>query len=200
MLGSRRTKLTILASVLAGAVVAITIWATGVFSGDDGEPAGVQPAGISLPAWARQCETPRTVVASVPGVEGKGPGWLVGDGVWLPIGDEAIVVGVKEGDTDPLPVGITPGTLRSDGSIAVKLPWWRDRRGFGKLAVSGYLHSDRSIRLRASLGTGPGPRSHVVPSSVIFPRGGCWDISATAEHAELKTTLLVLPKSSIAQD
>ena len=89
------------------------------------------------------------------------------------------------------PPGTYPLDIRRDGSLAGKVPWFRDSRAFGELEVRG-TRRPGGDRLRARYDNHLGPKAEVVPGALIFPRKGCWRITATSGDARLKATVWVI--------
>lgn len=77
-----------------------------------------------------------------------------------------------------LPAGRQPdggsyATVSPDGSIWVKLGWWRGGRG--KLVIKGRRIDAHALPLRADVPDGYGSQGFV-PSGLSFPTVGCWRI------------------------
>jgi hypothetical protein len=66
-----------------------------------------------------------------------------------------------------------PGFVLADGSLKMKFPWWRNAEA--ALEITGRRLDATAPPLRAEIG-----RSgdiHMVPTYVIFPSTGCWEVS-----------------------
>jgi hypothetical protein len=66
-----------------------------------------------------------------------------------------------------------PGFVLSDGSLKMKFPWWR--KAEATLEITGRRLDATAPPLRAKIG-----RSldvHMVPTYIIFPTTGCWEVA-----------------------
>ncbi len=76
-----------------------------------------------------------------------------------------------------------PGFHTPDGALGMKFLWWRP--GHEKLAVTGRRLDAPAPPLRFSSGQATG--EDFVPSYVIFPTPGCWEVTAqVGDHADSK--------------
>jgi hypothetical protein len=82
-----------------------------------------------------------------------------------------------------LPDGGSMATIQADGSIYLKLGWWRGVRG--RLVITG-RRLDRPGRLRADV---PPTESYgnrgFIPSGIVFPSTGCWRVVGALGPARL---------------
>lgn len=78
---------------------------------------------------------------------------------------------------------------RADGSIGVKLPWWRGLAG--RLRISGRRLDAKAPPLRARVPSGYGS-SGFQPSGVVFPSEGCWRVTGRVGRARLSFVVLVV--------
>jgi hypothetical protein len=77
-----------------------------------------------------------------------------------------------------------PGESRSDGSLAMKFPFWRDDGVVGDLVITGRsLHRD-GLGMTGEVPEGYG-REGFQASTLVFPEPGCWEVTATAGSARM---------------
>lgn len=86
--------------------------------------------------------------------------------------------------------GKLPVLPRSDGSLAVKLPWWRGVHG--RLTVEGGKLDGSGERVQALVPGGYGDTGFQ-STAVIFPSPGCWEITGKAGHSSLTFVVDILP-------
>ena len=76
-----------------------------------------------------------------------------------------------------------PGFHTPDGALGMKFLWWRP--GHEKLTVTGRRLDATAPPLRFS--SGQATREDFVPSYLIFPTPGCWEVTAqVGDHADSK--------------
>jgi hypothetical protein len=95
------------------------------------------------------------------------------------------------------PYGVTfvgKTDVRSDGWLAIKVPWYRFVRG--RLHISGSRLDKKSPKLRADVPTGYGVRGFQA-SAVYVPTEGCWKIIGAVGHARLAFVTLVLKTQTV---
>ena len=81
-----------------------------------------------------------------------------------------------------LPDGGSMAIINPDGSIYVKLGWWRGEPG--KLVIRGRKLNASAPPLRAHVPDGYGPRGFQ-PSGITFPTLGCWRVVGQVGRARL---------------
>ena len=130
-----------------------------------------------------------------PPTENPSPDHHGRDGVWTALWPEGRVVFQHGG----------PGSIRADGSLAMKWPWWW--LAPGQLSVTGRRLDAVAPPLIALAGDGrrldrPLPvsgespvsdttRHGFLPASLVFPSAGCWEITARVGEASLTFVALV---------
>ena len=93
------------------------------------------------------------------------------------------------------PPGTYPLDIRRDGSLAGKVPWFRESRSHGELEIRGDSKSGRRS-YAAPLQQPPGaPRVRSYAGALVFPRKGCWQITATSGEATLEATVWVIKRA-----
>lgn len=66
-----------------------------------------------------------------------------------------------------------PGFVLPDGSLQMKFPWWRNSEA--ALEITGRRLDATAPPLRAEIGSSGDV--HMVPTYLIFPSTGCWEVS-----------------------
>lgn len=79
-----------------------------------------------------------------------------------------------------------------DGELGLKLGWWRRRPGTAQ--IEGRRLDAPAPPLRASLD--PAPGAGLLPSGLVFPTEGCWEIVASLDGEELRFVLRVVQGST----
>lgn len=87
-----------------------------------------------------------------------------------------------------LPDGGSMATVGDDGSIHVKLGWWRGVPG--RLVITGRRLDAEAPRLRAEASSGYGPRGFQ-PSGLVFPTVGCWEVLGRVGDVRLRFVVRV---------
>ena len=92
-----------------------------------------------------------------------------------------------------LPAGILPSggsyaTVNDDGSIWLKLGWWRGVAG--RLVITGRRLDAPAPPLDADVPGGYGARGFV-PSGLVFPTAGCWRVQGALGAARLSFVVKV---------
>jgi len=82
-----------------------------------------------------------------------------------------------------------PGFVGSDGSLAMKWPWWRGVSG--KLTIEGRRLDAPAPPLRAHIPEGYGD-SGFQSTALIFPTQGCWEVTGIVGNAQLTFVTLVV--------
>jgi len=89
--------------------------------------------------------------------------------------------------TDLFPNGVVqfsprgPGFVLSDGSLKMKFSWWR--KADAPLEITGRRLDATAPPLRAEIG-GSGD-VHMVPTYIIFPTTGCWEVTGKVSEVSL---------------
>lgn len=81
-----------------------------------------------------------------------------------------------------LPDGGSMATITPDGSIRMKVGWWRGLRG--KLAVRGRRLDASAPAMRSDVPEGYGSRGFI-PTALTFPTVGCWKVVGRLQHVRL---------------
>jgi hypothetical protein len=81
-----------------------------------------------------------------------------------------------------------PGYVLRDGSLSMKFPWWRLQSG--KLRIEGRRLDGGSLPLRAEIPNGYGEAGFQA-TALIFPRPGCWEVTARVGDSRLRFITLV---------
>ena len=74
-----------------------------------------------------------------------------------------------------------PGFVLPDGSLMMKFPWWKETQD--KLTITGRRLDAPAPPLRADVGASDD--FHMVPTYIIFPTIGCWEVTGKAGNATL---------------
>jgi hypothetical protein len=117
-------------------------------------------------------------------------GWIKQNGLRFPAGETATYAAQPPEERHE-PPGTYPLDIEWDGSLAGKVPWFRDSRAYGDLKVRG-THMPGGERMRGHYDNHLGPESEVVPGALVFPRKGCWQITASSGDATLEATVWVI--------
>jgi hypothetical protein len=178
------------ARLIGLAVLCLTASATALSGSATGEVP--VPPEDDYGAAAAGCVPTKTQTVDVPRLPGgANPGWIVGDGIWLSLGDDvptATVYGSRQGQ-QAAPTDTYPGSIRANGSVRVKFLWRRAKRGAGRLWVMGRSTSGTG-RFRLDTGN-TYPRRKFVPSGVVFPAPGCWSLGVKSGKARLSFVVWV---------
>lgn len=82
-----------------------------------------------------------------------------------------------------------PQFINRNGSVSMKFGWWRNVRGH--LRITGRLLDGTAPPLRAHVPDGYGMTGFQA-SGVIFPTGGCWQVTGKAGTATLTFVTMVI--------
>lgn len=135
------------------------------------------------------CEVTKAAVGRPPTGPHPEPGWITEDGLWVNIGEKSTIFASRTDGAPPGTISATPGP---GSSIRAKVPWVRERRAFGALHVRGRRRPGGESLTRAFYDNHLGPTSQVVPGAIVFPREGCWLITASSGQATLRAVLWVV--------
>lgn len=136
------------------------------------KPAGAQPVDAKAPS---SCPATIGRKSPIPSAEFFGSGsahWngnLYVGGLWP---DGTIVFRPDE-----------PGMVYPDGSVGMKIAWYRGNGLRGKLAIQGKRLDTHAPPLRADF-SDDGDTAFA-PSTVIFPTEGCWQVTGTVGNASV---------------
>ncbi len=112
------------------------------------------------------------------------------NGLAFPVGSTGTFAAQPPDERDE-PPGTYPLDITRDGSLAGKVPWFRNRGAYGDLKVRG-TRQPGGDRMRGRYDNHLGPRSEVVPGALVLSRKGCWHIRATSGDARLQATVWVI--------
>jgi len=117
-------------------------------------------------------------------------------------GDISVFIGSKATfiASDPgyhAPAGTMPAQHLEDGTIYAKFLWMRSRRAYGRFRVTGLEVNKPSAHVRAELDRHL-LKSPYVPSDIIFPRPGCYRITARGGKARLRFVIKVEDRTAAA--
>lgn len=87
----------------------------------------------------------------------------------------------------------TGSDVSPDGSVRRKFGWWTRRSAGRRLRVTGRRLDGPSPPLRARVSRSPNARHlpRVFPSTLIFPRQGCWSVTARTGRSALRFVISV---------
>ena len=88
-----------------------------------------------------------------------------------------------------------PGKIRSDGSLAMKFPFWRGETAEGDLHVTGRRLDGAAPAMTAEIPEGYGDRG-LRSSALIFPSAGCWEVTASVGDHQLTFTTEVVVREA----
>jgi hypothetical protein len=89
----------------------------------------------------------------------------------------------------PNPLRPRPEDVHADGSIEIKVPWWRGV--VGRLTIAGRRLDAHAPRASAWIPTGYG-RTGFQSTAVTFPTPGCWEVTGRTGRARLTFVSLIL--------
>ncbi len=86
------------------------------------------------------------------------------------------------------------GFVYPDGSVGMKIAWYRGKGVYGKLAITGKRLDAVGPPLRAEISSAYSDTGFQ-PSEVIFPTEGCWQVTGTVAAASVTfiTRVVKLP-------
>jgi hypothetical protein len=77
-----------------------------------------------------------------------------------------------------------PGEIRPDGSLVMKVPFWRDEGVVGNLVITGRSLHREGLGMTGEVPEGSGGEGFQA-SALVFPEPGCWEVTATAGSASM---------------
>ena len=92
-------------------------------------------------------------------------------------------------DLYPNPIRPRPDDLRKNGSIELKVPWWRGVPG--RLRIEGRRLDASAPPLSAWIPTGYG-RKGFQSTAITFPTAGCWEVTGRVGEASLTFVSLIV--------
>jgi hypothetical protein len=147
---------------------------------------------------ASQCQVTVTNNSTPPG-ERPGQGYDGNGALWTALPLNGKVVGVRPellSHPGQLPEGVF-GTIRADGAIAVKFPWWGRRGESDPLTITGRRLDQSASPLRVDAPPGSG-KPGFWASRIIFPTVGCWSVTGRAQAGTLTFTVRVVKANELA--
>ena len=119
-------------------------------------------------------------------------GWIARDGLRFPVGDTTTYAAQPPDEHDD-PPGTYPLDIMRNGTLAGKVPWFRESSAHGTLKVRG-TRTPGGHHMRGHYDNHLGPESEVIPGAMVFPRKGCWQLRATSGDATLEATVWVIKR------
>jgi hypothetical protein len=155
-------------------LVTMALFLGGCFGESDGERSALTGAGTST--GAPMSSAPREPCpvtqpsGDVPPGETASPRsrYLGNDGLWT--------------DLYPNPLRPRAEDVHKDGSIEIKVPWWRGV--WGRLTITGRRLDATAPPLSAWIPTGYG-RTGFQSTAITFPTSGCWEVTGRVGDASL---------------
>jgi len=89
----------------------------------------------------------------------------------------------------PNPLRPRPEDIRKDGSIKIKVPWWRGVSG--RLTIVGGRLDANAPPVSAWIPTGYG-RKGFQSTAITFPTSGCWEVTGSVGVASLTFVSLIV--------
>jgi hypothetical protein len=124
-----------------------------------------------------------------PGKHGRGA-------ISVDIGEKATFIAADDGYD--WPDGTMLAQHNKDGSVYAKLLWLRTKRAYGRFRITGLELNKPSLHVRADVDRHL-LESPYVPSSIVFPRPGCYRITARAGKGRLRFVIKVEDHTKAAQ-
>jgi hypothetical protein len=84
-----------------------------------------------------------------------------------------------------------PGEIRTDGSLAMKFPFWRGEGVIGALRISGQRLDGEAPDMVGEISEGYG-ESGFQATALVFPTAGCWQVTASVGVDSLTFTTEVV--------
>lgn len=86
------------------------------------------------------------------------------------------------------------GYVQPDGSIAMKWPWFRGVKG--QLVISGRRLDGNAPPILQRVSSDGYGSTGFLPTSIVFPTEGCWEVTGAVGKARLTFVTMVLKASS----
>lgn len=145
---------------------------------DQATPTATPAASATASSMSPTC--PLTIPnGSQPPNSTRDSGWHGNGALWVDLWPYSVVF-------------ITPNQVTSDGSLSMKFSWVRGPKTIGPLTIEGRRLDAPAPPLQSessSLGYGD---KGFLPTSIIFPIEGCWEVTGKAGGASLTFVTLVL--------
>jgi hypothetical protein len=162
-----------------------------ILTGDHVVHAGASSIAIAAPIAAKQpaaCDVTHPNGRTPPG-EGPSDSAHGEHGLWTALPLDGIL---RITTRTPVADGETAGTIRRDGSLSTKFPWWGSKAASAKLTIRGRRLDGDARPLRLTIGPGAVANSpHFWPSRLRFATPGCWKVTAKSRRAHLTFTVSV---------
>lgn len=81
--------------------------------------------------------------------------------------------------------------VQPNGRLYVKVGWWRARGSQGRLRITGHRLDRPAVALGADISDGYGS-SGFQATALLFPTGGCWQVTGRAGRGQLTMVMRVL--------
>ena len=165
--------------------VALTVIFAGCLDSSEEEGVKKQTSAVRTTATSSMPES-KAAAESCPVTRPNGdvpPGETVSPGSRY-LGNDALWT-----DLYPNPLRPRPEDIHKDGSIEIKVPWWRGVSG--RLTIVGRRLDASAPPLSAWIPTGYG-RKGFQSTAITFPTSGCWEVTGSVGDASLTFVSLIV--------